>query len=234
MNFTFRKNNNDLVNNDEVFEVKDLYITSLGKVKLTEGIFEYYASLEILEDKVIIVKRINHNKKVKDILNNLEYYHFYSNSLNSRKYYGIYMVGELKPLSMFLEDKTKTKITKRELLSIFYPQNTISNTNEYKDVILEQIKKTNDKINKLSLSEEDKNNLKNKLIEIARNYVDSLKNMTNHNKNISLNTDNESIINLRREVMKKLVEIEMELPPESIDNISNELEILEQEIFKHR
>ena len=32
--------------------------------------------------------------------------------------------------------------------------------------------------------------------------------------------------------MKKLVEIEMILPPEEIDTLSNELEILEQKILK--
>ena len=73
------------------------------------------------------------------------------------------------------------------------------------------------------------------LVEIARNYVDILKSMSNSNsKAISLNVNHESIINLRKETMRKLVEIEMELPPEDIDNISNELMLLEQKIVKSK
>ena len=90
-------------------------------------------------------------------------------------------------------------------------------------------------MNKSSLENERKNYFRNQLIEIARNYVDILKNMSNsNNKAISLNVNHESIINLRKETMRKLVEIEMELPPENIDNISNELMLLEQEIVKSK
>lgn len=225
-------NSNDL-ENDEVFEVKDLYITTLGRV-INAGIFFDSFSLKKLKNDPIIVKRINHNKKVLDVLNNIEYFHFYSNK-SIKKYVGCYMAGELKPLSIVLEDKTKTHISKRELLKIFYPESEISLTSDIKDIVLKQIKDTDDKINKSSLSEEEKNNLKNKLIDIARNYVGILKNMSKSNsKSISLNTSNESVINLRREIMKKLVEIEMQLPPEDIDNISNELMLLEKDIFKNK
>ena len=59
--------------------------------------------------------------------------------------------------------------------------------------------------------------------------------MSNSNsKAISLNVNRESVINLRKEVIKKLVEIEMQLPPENIDTLSQELMLLEQEIVKSK
>ena len=59
--------------------------------------------------------------------------------------------------------------------------------------------------------------------------------MSNSNsKAISLNVNHESIINLRKEVMRKLVEIEMQLPPENIDTLSQELMLLEQEFVKSK
>ena len=90
-------------------------------------------------------------------------------------------------------------------------------------------------MNKSSLENERKNYFRNQLVEIARNYVDILKNMSNSNsKAISLNVNHESIINLRKEVMRKLVEIEMQLPPENIDTLSQELMLLEQEFVKSK
>ena len=100
--------------NDEVYEVKNLYVTTLGRVINDSILFESF-SLNKEKNDPIIVKRINYNKKVLDILNNIEYFHFYSIK-SLKKYVGCYMASELKPLSMILEDKTKTFITKREIL----------------------------------------------------------------------------------------------------------------------
>ena len=239
MNFSiFKRDTNknvladDNLENDEVFEVKDLYITTLGKVIETGTVYFHY-ELSVKSTEPIIVKRINRNRKVLDILNNIEYFHYYSNIKD--KFLGCYMAGELKPLSMILMDKSKTTIRKSEILSLLYPKQEITTTNSFKDVVLKQIYETLSKVDKSSLEKERKDFLRDELVEIARNYVDILKSMSNSNsKVISLNVNHESIINLRKETMRKLVEIEMELPPEDIDNISNELMLLEQKIVKSK
>lgn len=246
MNFSIfkRKNKqNDINNNklekDEVFNVKDLYVTDLAKVDKnpeTDGWTWFGKS----DSETIIVKQID-NYRVENILNNAKYFIFDSMSNNMfdkyylDKYIGYYMVSELKPLSMILMDKSKTTIRKSEILSLLYPKQEITTTNSFKDVVLKQIYETLSKVNKSSLEKERKDFLRDELVEIARNYVDILKSMSNSNsKAISLNVNHESIINLRKETMRKLVEIEMELPPEDIDNISNELMLLEQKIVKSK
>ena len=194
----------------------------------------------VRDSERIIVKQID-DHSVENILNNTKYFIFHSMSNNIYnkyyldKYIGCYMVSELKPLSMILMDKSKTTIRKSEILSLLYPKQEITTTNSFKDVVLKQIYETLSKVDKSSLEKERKDFFRDELVEIARNYVDILKSMSNSNsKAISLNVNHESIINLRKETMRKLVEIEMELPPEDIDNISNELMLLEQEIVKNK
>ena len=148
MNFSiFKRDTNknvltdDNLDKDEVFNIKDLYVTTLGKVEIIDGIFDYSYDFEPSNNPndIIIVKRVHHNRKVQNVLNNLEYFHFYSIRGYMYKYKGCYMAGELKPLSMVLENKTKTHISKRELLRIFYPESEISFTSEIKDIVLKQI-----------------------------------------------------------------------------------------------
>ena len=98
-----------------------------------------------------------------------------------------------------------------------------------KDVVLKQISATNKKIDKSLLEDNKKEELKKELIELAHYYVETIKNM-NVNKSVNLNANEMSIISLRREIMKKLVEIEMQLPPEDINILTNELDLLEKEI----
>ena len=246
MNFSIFKrktNQNDINNNklekDEVFNVKDLYVTHLAKVvKNTEN--NCWTWLGESNSERIIVKQID-DYRVENILNNARYFIFRSMSNNMfdeyyiDKYIGCYMIHGLKPLSMILMDKSKTTISKSEILSLFYPKQEITTTNSFKDVVLKQIYETLSKVDKSSLEKERKDFLRDELVEIARNYVDILKSMSNSNsKAISLNVNRESVINLRKEVIKKLVEIEMQLPPENIDTLSQELMLLEQEIVKSK
>ena len=246
MNFSIfkRKNKQNNINNnklekDEVFNVKDLYVTYMAKVvrnSETDG----WTWLGESDSERIIVKKIN-DRSVENILNNAWYFIFHSMSTNMfdeyfiDKYIGYYMINELKPLSMILMDKSKTTIRKGEILSLLYLKQEITTANSFKDVVLKQIYETLSRVNKSSLENERKNYFRNQLVEIARNYVDILKNMSNSNsKAISLNVNHESIINLRKEVMRKLVEIEMQLPPENIDTLSQELMLLEQEFVKSK
>ena len=245
MNFSiFKRNTNknvltdDNLEKDEVFNVKDLYVTYLGKV--TKNYETNVYTLKGTESDRIIVKKID-DHSVENILNNARYFIFHSMSNNMfdeyymDKYIGYYMISELKPLSMILIDKSKTTIRKSEILSSLYPKQEITTTNSFKDVVLKQIYETLSRVNKLSLENERKNYFRDQLVEIARNYVDILKNMSNSNsKAVSLDVNHESVINLRKETMRKLVEIEMQLPSENIDNLYQELMLLEQEFTKSR
>ena len=143
------------------------------------------------------------------------------------------MINDLAPLEFYLENKTKTTITTEEICYFLYPnlkKKEISS--EYKDVVLREIKETNEKINNSSLSEESKEKLKQSLIEIANYYVNTLKKLSSktNDRSLNLDTNKKSVIDLRQECMKKLVEIEIMLPPENINNLSLELETLEEEI----
>lgn len=245
MNFSIFKrktNQNDINNNklekDEVFNVKDLYVTYLAMVVGNSE--NGWRWLGKSDSERIIVKQID-DHSVENILNNARYFIFHSMSNNMfdkyyiDKYKSYYMINELKPLSMILMDKSKTTIRKSEILSLLYPKQEITTTNSFKDVVLKQIYETLSRVNKSSLENERKNYFINQLVEIARNYVDILKNMSNSNsKAVSLDVNHESVVNLRKETMRKLVEIEMQLPSENIDNLYQELMLLEQEFTKSR
>ena len=132
--------------------------------------------------------------------------------------------------------KYKEQIIKYSQTNVFKEGFQIEEkNNKIQDVVLKQIFDTNNKIDKVDLDNNRKLELKNSLIEIAHYYVESIKKISClNNKKVNLDINQESIINLRREVMKKLVEIEMELPPEDINILTNELNILEEEIKKYK
>ena len=147
MNFSIFKrktNQNDINNNklekDEVFNVKDLYVTDLAKVDKNSEI-DGWTWFGDSDSETIIVKQID-NYRVENILNNARYFIFDSMSNNMfdkyylDKYIGCYIVSELKPLSMILMDKSKTTIRKSEILSLLYPKQEITTTNSFKDVVL--------------------------------------------------------------------------------------------------
>ena len=236
MNFSILKNNakNRKTNNNEIFEVKKLYIATPGLITRDDDESGHYWYDKADEAKEYIVCEFVNDKMVRNVLNGREYYIFFRTEI-TEKNINTYMVNKLTPFESCLKEeyKTRTNITREEIINFLYPKE--ENLNTIKDIVLKQIKETDDKINKSSITEEEKTHLKNNLIDIARNYVETLKSMNNtSSKVINLNTTNESIINLRKETMRKLVEIEMELPPEDIDNISNELMLLEQEIVKSK
>ena len=105
-----------------------------------------------------------------------------------------------------------------------------SKEEKIKDVVLNKIAETNLKIEKSILTEEKKLELKNKLIELAYYYVNTLKNMNFDKQSINLDINQISIIGLRTEIMKKLFEIEIQLPPENLNVLNNDLLLLEKEI----
>ena len=143
------------------------------------------------------------------------------------------MINDLAPLEFYLENKTKTTITTEEICYFLYPNLKKKETSsEYKDAVLKQIKETNEKINSSSLSEESKDELKKSLISLAHYYVNTLKELSvkTNNHSLNLDTNKKSVIDLRQECMKKLVEIEIMLPPDNINNLALELETLEEEI----
>ena len=127
----------------------------------------------------------------------------------------------------------KDKIIKYSHTNVFKEDFYLEEDNKkdeiIKDVVLQKISETNKKIDKSLLDNNRKEELKNSLIELAHYYVETIKNM-NNNKSVNLNVNETSIISLRQEIMKKLVEIEMQLPPEDINILTNELNLLEKEI----
>ena len=239
MNFNFLKNKNVENNKREestsdVFNIKDLYVAVpalITRDAYNNSSFWYNEDDKYDEEIVCILVG---DSKVKNVLNGREYFIF-QRCGNIRYHWGTFMVNDLIPLESRLDDKYKIreKITKEEIGEFLYPKKNEVKETTVKDVVLKQISETDDKISKSSLDSENKEELKKKLVEIAGNYVKSLRDISNSKSTaISLNVNHESIVDLRREVMKKLVEIEMILPPEEIDTLSNELEILEQKILK--
>ena len=105
-----------------------------------------------------------------------------------------------------------------------------SKEEKIKDVVLNKIAETNLKIENSILNEEKKLELKNNLIELAYYYVNTLKSMNFDKQLINLDTNQIAIIGLRTEIMKKLFEIEMQLPPENLNVLNNDLLLLEKEI----
>ena len=222
---------------DKEYQVSDLYIAYpalITKGKDKDGFDTLvYNGQEALE-KIVVRYEKNSKSYVINVLNSRRYGIFssfcYSGLL---PFLGQYMINDLAPLEFYLENKTKTTITTEEICYFLYPNLKKKETSsEYKDAVLKQIKETNEKINSSSLSEESKDELKKSLISLAHYYVNTLKELSvkKNNHSLNLDTNKKSVIDLRQECMKKLVEIEIMLPPENINNLALELETLEEEI----
>ena len=222
-----KKNNNQLV---DMYLVKDLYVTSKGLVTLGDMTVKFNARGEKLDK--IIVKYINH-VYVKDILTGEKYGIFskFSGLEIRNSFDKKYMIDDLEPLENYLPDKTKEIVTKNELLMLFDRKlNTKEEKKDYQDSVLKQISNTLDKINHSSLSEEEKIVLKEKLLTLANLYFNKMKefSLTKKEKGLTINQDD--VVSLRYECMKKLNEIEFMLPPEGINDLSLELSFLKEKI----
>lgn len=76
------------------------------------------------------------------------------------KFIGQYMVNELHPLELLLDDKTKKYITKEEIISFLSPRIEEEPTSKYRDIILQKIYETNQKIKTSKIDETQKEKFK--------------------------------------------------------------------------
>lgn len=142
------------------------------------------------------------------------------------------MVYNLHPLELLLDDKTKKYITKEEIISFLSPRIEEEPTSKYRDIILQKIYETNQKINTSRIDETQKEKLQEELIKLANYYVNEIQKISIIQENNSLELNKKSIISLKQECMAKLVDIEMILPPENINFLLNEIQQLEEDIKK--
>ena len=203
------------------------YISSREiSLKKIEGVFKCYIKSVPAINVSSMLKCGNFI--VKHQVANLNDYNTYMNKFKENKLFK--KINELKEIERY-----KEKIIKYSNENVFKEDFCLEEDNKkdeiIKDVVLQKISETNKKIDKSILDNNKKEELKKSLIELAHYYVETIKNM-NNNKSVNLNVNEISIISLRQDIMKKLVEIEMQLPPEDINNLMNELNILEKEIIK--
>ena len=237
-----KSNDDNLVENNEdykEFHVSDLYTAypALISIKYEEdGYVTIYNGQSVTESDVIVVKFIS-RRYVENILTGRQYgifHQFESDEL--KKFVGQFMVNNLTPLEMVLIDKTKTTLTRQEIRELLYPKSKKKDEkSKYSDVIIQKIGETNQKVNSSSIDEEEKEKIGKELISIANYYVNTLKMLSGSNKqSLGLTVNQKSIIDLKKECMERLVEIEIMLPPENINTLMNELSILEQSILKRK
>ena len=149
------------------------------------------------------------------------------------KFIGQYMVYHLHPLELLLDDKTKKYITKEEIISFLSPRIEEEPTSKYRDIILQKIYETNQKIKTSKMDETQKEKLQEELIKLANYYVNEIQKInisSQGNNNLELNK--KSIISLKQECMARLVDIELILPPENINLLLDELSELKEDIKK--
>lgn len=239
--FKRKDNNVEKLNSIKKYRVKDLYVA--WPAIITKGINENGNSCVIYNEndeklEKIIVRKLGKGQFVENVLNGREYGVLMEfNYFEALKFVNQYMVAKLSPLELALDDKSKSFITTSEIKQLLYPElfelENKNNESNYRDVVLREINETNNKINASSLSCIEKEKLKKSLIEIANYYVENLKSLSiKNNQGLLLEVNKKSIIDLRRESMKKLVEIELLLPPESINDLIGELSLLEENIKK--
>lgn len=237
-----KSNDDNLVeNNDdyEEFQVSDLYTAypALISIKYEEdGYVTSYNGQSVTESDVIVVKFIS-RRYVENILTGRKYGIFHQFEADElKKFVGQFMVNNLTPLEMVLINKTKTTLTRQEIRELVYPESKKNDEkSKYSDVIIQKIDETNQKVNLSSIDEEEKEKIGKELISIANYYVNTLKKLSGNNKqNLGLTVNQKSIIDLKKECMERLVEIEIMLPPENINTLMNELSILEQSILKRK
>lgn len=208
--------------NQEVYLVKNLYVAypALISYKNSNNCFVYNEGSKDLEK--IIVKKLN-ECYVFNILNSREYGIFSKfNAYKLKDFLNQYMVNKLHPLELILNDKTKTFITKQEIIELLYPEMKPEDEPLYRDVIVQEISKTLTKINDSNIKEEEKEKLRDMLLSIANYYENSLQ----------INNPSLNIVDLRMECLKRLVEIEIKLPSENVNNSIGEIAILKGKILK--
>ena len=149
------------------------------------------------------------------------------------KFIGQYMVYHLHPLELLLDDKIKKYIIKEEIISFLSPRIEEEPTSKYRDIILQKIYETNQKIKTSKIDETQKEKFQEELIKLANYYVNEIQNInisSQGNNNLELNK--KSIISLKQECMARLVDIELILPPENINMLLDEITKLEEDIKK--
>lgn len=213
------------------YEIKDLYIAFPALISIEAGSVFYNYHEDELEQ--IVVKRVD-GHYVENVINGRKYgiWYEFKNGREVQKFIGQFMVGNLIPLEQCLDNTVKSTITTEEILEFLYPDSTfVKPTYEYKDVLLQKISEVNKKIKESVLTKEEKDEISLSLIELANHYVDTLKKISSSNDtSLGLQINRKSILNLKQECMQKLVEIEMMIPNENINFLTDELLELEKEI----
>ena len=216
---------------EKKYKIKDLFVTYPGIISINDERDTIYFNEDDDLEEIIVVKINEHY--VKNVISGLVYGIFNSFSYKHVSFIGQYMVNQLLPLEQLLDDKTKKYITKEEIISFLSPRIEEEPTSKYRDIILQKIYETNQKIKTSKMDETQKEKLQEELIKLANYYVNEIQKISifgKKNNNLELNKT--SIISLKQECMTKLVDIEMILPPENINLLLDELSELKEDIKK--
>lgn len=216
---------------EKKYKIKDLFVTYPGIISINDERDTIYFNEDDDLEEIIVVKINEHY--VKNVISGLVYGIFNSFSYKHVSFIGQYMVNQLLPLELLLDDKTKKYITKEEIISFLSPRIEEEPTSKYRDIILQKIYETNQKIKTSKMDETQKEKLQEELIKLANYYVNEMQKISifgKKNNNLELNKT--SIISLKQECMTKLVDIEMILPPENINLLLDELSELKEDIKK--
>lgn len=216
---------------EKKYKIKDLFVTYPGIISINDERDTIYFNEDDDLEEIIVVKINEHY--VKNVISGLVYGIFNSFSYKHVSFIGQYMVNQLLPLELLLDDKTKKYITKEEIISFLSPRIEEEPTSKYRDIILQKIYETNQKINTSRIDETQKETLQEELIKLANYYGNEMQKISissQGNNNLELNK--KSIISLKQECMAKLVDIEMILPPENINMLLDEITKLEEDINK--
>ena len=204
------------------FWVKDLYVARPGIITRNYDDNCYYYNEGNQNLETIVVKKQNEHY-VKNVLNEREYGVFGSfETWELCKLENQYMVNGLYPLENYLTDKTKKIITEQEIIELLHPKTKQEDESSYRDIVVQEISKTLSKINDSNIKEEEKEKLRDMLLAIANYYENSLQ----------INNPSLNIVDLRMECLKRLVEIEIKLPPENVNNSIGEIANLKEKILK--
>lgn len=216
---------------EKKYKIKDLFVTYPGIISINDERDTIYFNEDDDLEEIIVVKINEHY--VKNVISGLVYGIFNSFSYKHVSFIGQYMVNQLLPLELLLDDKTKKYITKEEIISLLSPRIEEEPTSKYRDIILQKIYETNQKIKTSKIDETQKEKFQEELIKLANYYVNEIQKInisSQGNNNLELNK--KSIISLKQECMARLVDIELILPPENINMLLDEITKLEEDIKK--
>ncbi len=216
---------------EKKYKIKDLFVTYPGIISINDERDTIYFNEDDDLEEIIVVKINEHY--VKNVISGLVYGIFNSFSYKHVSFIGQYMVNQLLPLELLLDDKTKKYITKEEIISFLSPRIKEEPTSKYRDIILQKIYETNQKIKTSKIDETQKEKFQEELIKLANYYVNEIQKInisSQGNNNLELNK--KSIISLKQECMARLVDIELILPPENINMLLDEITKLEEDIKK--